>query len=160
MGLGEIVSRPYRAVHWHSKRAREGATAQFVDIDILALANEASKATIPRDRLALPPFSPAHRSSQTSGISIPDHVFEAVVQEWNQFSDQKVSGRISSSKGQSHYSEGRQRNVKLTQYERNKAARQACIEHYGSSCVVCGFNFESTYGSTVRMVLDLYTYTI
>lgn len=31
-------------------------------------------------------------------------------------------------------------------YERNKIARKKCIEHYGVTCVVCGFNFEKVYG--------------
>lgn len=31
-------------------------------------------------------------------------------------------------------------------YERNAAARRACIEHYGSRCRVCGFDFEAVFG--------------
>ena len=31
-------------------------------------------------------------------------------------------------------------------FERNLDARKKCIEHFGLSCIVCGFNFEKTYG--------------
>lgn len=46
--------------------------------------------------------------------------------------------------------EGALRRVVNSQYERNQAARQACIEHYGASCFVCGFSFEAAYGEFGR----------
>ena len=42
--------------------------------------------------------------------------------------------------------EGARVRVHADRYERDPAARAACIEHYGPRCVVCGFNFEATYG--------------
>jgi hypothetical protein len=36
--------------------------------------------------------------------------------------------------------------VVINAYERNPIARALCIAHYGSSCVVCGFNFGAAYG--------------
>lgn len=36
--------------------------------------------------------------------------------------------------------------VFVNRYERNRQARIKCIAHYGSRCVVCGFDFEKTYG--------------
>lgn len=36
--------------------------------------------------------------------------------------------------------------VVINAYERNPIARAQCIAHYGSSCVVCGFNFGAVYG--------------
>lgn len=44
------------------------------------------------------------------------------------------------------YWEGATRQVFVTTYERNGAARAACIRHFGYDCAVCGFNFGSTYG--------------
>ena len=37
--------------------------------------------------------------------------------------------------------------VNINSYERNYEARRRCIEHHGTSCCVCGFNFEETFGS-------------
>lgn len=36
--------------------------------------------------------------------------------------------------------------VVVNAYERNAIARKKCIEHYGPTCVVCGFNFGAVYG--------------
>ena len=33
-----------------------------------------------------------------------------------------------------------------TRYERDPAARRACIDAHGTSCVICGFDFEVVYG--------------
>jgi hypothetical protein len=46
------------------------------------------------------------------------------------------------------YREGSKRSVVVNSYERDPRARQACLDHYGTSCVVCGFDFERAYGET------------
>jgi 5-methylcytosine-specific restriction enzyme A len=43
------------------------------------------------------------------------------------------------------FREGAVYRVAVTAYERNPEARRACLAHYGASCVVCGFNFKTTY---------------
>lgn len=43
--------------------------------------------------------------------------------------------------------EGATRTVTVNAYERNPVARARCIEAYGSSCSVCGFDFGATYGA-------------
>jgi hypothetical protein len=42
--------------------------------------------------------------------------------------------------------EGATRKVTVNAYERNREARTACIRHWGTSCVVCGFSFGARYG--------------
>lgn len=44
------------------------------------------------------------------------------------------------------YREGSVRQVLVNAYERDRAARQACINHYGTACSVCGLVFEERYG--------------
>jgi 5-methylcytosine-specific restriction protein A len=44
------------------------------------------------------------------------------------------------------FPEGALRRVYVNAYERNPAARAACIAHYGPACVVCGFDFALVYG--------------
>lgn len=46
--------------------------------------------------------------------------------------------------------EGSRREITVNAYERNPDARRECIRHYGTSCVVCGFNFEEAYGEVGR----------
>ena len=43
--------------------------------------------------------------------------------------------------------EGAKTRVDVNRYERDPAARKACIDHYGAECQVCHFRFEETYGS-------------
>jgi hypothetical protein len=47
------------------------------------------------------------------------------------------------------YPEGATTLVMVNAYERNARARQACIDHYGFDCVVCGLNFEERYGDEI-----------
>jgi 5-methylcytosine-specific restriction protein A len=42
--------------------------------------------------------------------------------------------------------EGAKRTIIVNAYERNSKARQLCIEHYGTTCSVCNFEFEKKYG--------------
>ncbi|MND65181.1 HNH endonuclease [Agrobacterium tumefaciens] len=44
------------------------------------------------------------------------------------------------------YIEGALKEIKVNGYERDRRARQACIDHYGTDCQVCGLDFESRYG--------------
>ena len=45
------------------------------------------------------------------------------------------------------YTEGSVRRVEMNVYERDPAARQACIAHYGPACAICGLVFEDRYGA-------------
>jgi 5-methylcytosine-specific restriction protein A len=42
--------------------------------------------------------------------------------------------------------EGSTYSITVNRYERDPAARKACIAHYGAECSVCGFDFEAFYG--------------
>lgn len=42
--------------------------------------------------------------------------------------------------------EGSTRTVVVNSYERNPIARRRCIEAHGTSCCICGLNFEERYG--------------
>ena len=42
--------------------------------------------------------------------------------------------------------EGAKKSVTINVYERDAAARDKCIKHYGCCCMVCNFDFVSVYG--------------
>lgn len=42
--------------------------------------------------------------------------------------------------------EGSIRTITVNGYERNPAARWACVAHHGTRCCVCGFDFVAVYG--------------
>lgn len=52
--------------------------------------------------------------------------------------------------------EGATTTVTVTLYERSAVARRKCVEHYGCSCSVCGFSFESTYGELGRDYIHIH----
>jgi hypothetical protein len=43
------------------------------------------------------------------------------------------------------YLEGQVRRVSVNSYERNPDARARCLAHYGTACVICGFDFGNAY---------------
>lgn len=45
------------------------------------------------------------------------------------------------------YREGSVRQVLVNVYERDRVARQACIDHFGLACAACGLRFEERYGT-------------
>lgn len=44
------------------------------------------------------------------------------------------------------YTEGAVRTVVVNRYERDLKGRKACIQHYGATCTICGFDFAQVYG--------------
>ena len=42
--------------------------------------------------------------------------------------------------------EGAKTSISVNKYERNPEARRKCIQHYGTKCQVCGFDFKDKYG--------------
>ncbi len=45
------------------------------------------------------------------------------------------------------FKEGRERLVESRAFSRSSQARKECIKHHGSSCIICGFNFQDYYGN-------------
>lgn len=52
--------------------------------------------------------------------------------------------------------EGAKKKVTVNTFERNAAARQKCIEHYGYKCSVCGFDFVAEYGERGRNFIHVH----
>ena len=52
--------------------------------------------------------------------------------------------------------EGAKTRITVNAYERNSAARERCIAHYGPRCVICGFSFARRYGNAVREMVHVH----
>lgn len=63
---------------------------------------------------------------------------------------------VEDSNSQDIFLEGSARDYLTNTYERNHAARLRCIEHYGATCVICGFNFGEIYGDLVRNFIHVH----
>jgi 5-methylcytosine-specific restriction endonuclease McrA len=54
------------------------------------------------------------------------------------------------------YVEGAVRSILVNAYERNRRAREKCIQHYGRTCVVCGFDFRARYGQAAAGYIQIH----
>lgn len=59
--------------------------------------------------------------------------------------EQKTENKIDKLKN-NVFIEGEMKPVTLTKYERNKKAREACLEANGTACKICGIDFGTFYG--------------
>ena len=57
---------------------------------------------------------------------------------------------------ESEYLEGGKKQIIVNAYERNPEAREKCIEHYGPTCRICGFNFGKTYGDKYKKFIHIH----
>ena len=54
------------------------------------------------------------------------------------------------------YEEGSILDCHGTKYERNRKARQKCLDFYGYTCRVCGFDFEKKYGDIGHNFIEVH----
>lgn len=52
--------------------------------------------------------------------------------------------------------EGEINHVELDKYERNPAARKACLEAHGHACMICGFDFGKVYGEEFEGKIEVH----
>ena len=139
---GVVVEPPYEAPHWDASASKP---ALYVGVKVDALLDPEVDEILPRELLDEPYFSGMHWNTQSSGISVPEHVAQALEREWEKWLSE-VSSRQVTSPGSHKLSEGTAYDITLTGYERNREARRRCIAYYGSSCFVCGLDLGQTYG--------------
>ncbi|WNH12543.1 HNH endonuclease [Thalassobellus suaedae] len=82
----------------------------------------------------------------TSGASVIKG--RAVYDKWKRITENDFSETVFPNEVEKEveYSEGKTRHVIVNSYERNRQARQECIEHFGLNCQVCNFNFQEKFG--------------
>ena len=54
------------------------------------------------------------------------------------------------------YAEGARHERTGVRVERNRAAREACIRHYGTKCTVCGMEFGEKYGAQFEGIIEVH----
>lgn len=140
IGCGYISSRPYLLLHWDEEKASEGKSALRTDLLFKALSEKPIVSlSYLQDKYPNYTWTP-----QAGGLSVPDEIAEelfSLIQGNAQFRFEPIA-KAEIEK----YAEGKTRSVTYKTYDRSPAARQACINHFGYSCAVCGFNFEQAYG--------------
>ena len=144
---GRIEKDSFEDLHWDEEKSSLGETTNYVKIKYDILLNPDSDSILPRELLNMPPLSQMHWDTQMSGVQIPDHVASELEILWASFTNStSFSFPEEIEQTQDGIFEGAVSHVSVNAYERNQEARRKCIEHYGVTCQICGFNFEKRYG--------------
>jgi 5-methylcytosine-specific restriction protein A len=140
---GTFASEIYEDEHWE----RAGATTTYAQVTFDALLPIEDRLDV-ADLKALVPGVYWDRL-QGSGVLVPAPHDQALEQAWSrQLSDTPY--RTPGEYKPTTYEEGAVTRVEVNRYERDRAARAACIAHHGTTCVVCSFDFEAVYGRLGR----------
>lgn len=143
---GIIEQGSYKDLHWDSEKALVGQTTNFVQIQFDTLLVPKEEAILPRELLDTETLSKMHWDTQMSGVKILDDVAYELEKLWSIFRGSFSFSLPEELDDKDEYFEGAIKRISINAYERNLEARKKCIEHYGATCYICGFNFEKTYG--------------
>jgi len=149
---GTVVSPSLEDTHWEDPNK----TSQYVEYHINAIVNPETDKIITRSYLDSPPYSQMHWNIQGSGVRIPDEIAAALLVDWSHLVAAMPSAFPDDIDTTQTYFEGAQRIVVVNSYERNAVARKVCINHFGVSCVVCGFNFGMFYGEVGQGLIHVH----
>lgn len=145
---GWAISDSFEDGHWNEELASEGKTANYVQINFDTIVEP--EKCFPRKKLEKGIFAKMNWSPAASGITIKEEIAEKLEDEWAKFLGNPRIDRDNifpeEAETQQIFIEGAIKTVTVNYYERDKQARQVCINHYGLNCAVCGFNFEESYG--------------
>jgi 5-methylcytosine-specific restriction protein A len=154
VGSGWVISAPVEMKHWDDSQAEAGKTALFVEgaFDVLSY-----EPLVRESELFNPPFDSMNWFPQASGVQIPSQVATALEVLWHK----RAQGELAENEIATAelFLEGRPRQFVLNHYERNRAARQACINHYGPRCVCCDCEFGLRYGPAADGLIHVHHLT-
>ncbi|MCZ2390638.1 MAG: HNH endonuclease [Acidobacteria bacterium] len=146
MASGQALARPDYDDHWDEDRDDQ---ILYVNVRFDTLLAPEEDGVLPLEQLQNGLLGEVNWSTRTSGISIEPRASALLEDLWYEFLEERgqapalIPEEIPSP---AQFFEGASRTISVNAYERNGNARKACIEHYGESCVVCGFNFAAKYG--------------
>ncbi len=153
---GKVVDGPREGLHWDAEKAKAGKRAMFVLVQFDTLLNPETDAILPRKMLNEPRFSQMHWDTQMSGVIIADDIARELERAWADFLAHPRDALPEQVKNAGAFLEGATRQISVNSYERNPEARRKCVEHYGATCVVCGFNSAATYGQVSEGIIHVH----
>lgn len=149
MAAGHAVSKVQEGPHWNTQAREQGKTALHIRVRFETLLDP-DKGIFPRARLMTGVYAKINWSPQASGRLIPNDIAARLEKDWAQFLGRPVPPKMivyaEEAEVDEAYYEGAKKQIWVNVYERSTAAREACIQHYGHNCFICGFNFEERYG--------------
>ncbi|MEW5913176.1 MAG: HNH endonuclease [Thermodesulfobacteriota bacterium] len=147
MASGYAESAPYKEEHWDESHNDE---ALYVDVRFDSLLNPEQDGVLPLSRLKGGKLAEVNWPTRISGISVPSEAASQLENLWLSFLEERGQSPIVIPEEVTTpglYGEGAVRRIAVNAYERDPRARKACMEHYGTMCLACGFDFGATYGA-------------
>jgi 5-methylcytosine-specific restriction protein A len=142
VGSGRAVSIAHKDLHFDEARAKKNNLANYVSIEWESLVEVENRLKI---EVLLKEFPEVYwKNLAASGFKVDEKIDEKLVNRWFQHIG---LDRPNFPDEVSTYVEGTSTTVSVNRYERNPAARDECIAHFGAKCAVCGFVGQKTYGS-------------
>ena len=139
IGRGITLREPYPDTHWSKEGRKDSALYVEVEFDSLS-----ATPVIPLP--ALRELSPTFTwTPQASGVEIPTDLGDALETAWAAVPS-FVTCLPEELDPREPFIEGRGRMVLVNAHERSREARDACVQHHGSDCAVCGLDFGEKYG--------------
>ena len=143
VGSGTAASIAHKNLHWDKSRAKKNKLANYVSINWVSLVEVENRL---KTEILLREFPQvAWNNLVASGVKVDYKIDEKLVNRWFQhigLDRPKFPDEVST------YVEGTSTTVSVNRYERNPAARDECIAHFGAKCAVCGFVGKQTYGTS------------
>ncbi len=150
IGCGYVSSMPYLLPHWNKVKAAAGEETLRTDLLFKCLSMDP---IVSLD--SLQERYPQHYwTPQSSGSSISDDIaleLFSLIQK-----DENLEFTPISEREVRLYAEGKAKVVSYRTYDRSPAARQACIEHHGYDCCVCGFSFEEEFSDLGKNYIEVH----
>lgn len=146
IGSGKIVSRPESGPH-HSDPRR--GPQMYARIRWDYVVNGSKKAVvIARSKLDGAPFRKQRWSNQNPAILIKPEVAAALERLWAETIGTATGARIGEEAlGDAVHVEGGRLQIYVNRFERDRQAREQCIDHFGCKCSVCEIALETVYGA-------------
>lgn len=150
VGYGYCISDSFQDEHWED----EDKMANYVNIEFKYLINPVinPELIIRQDFLKLK-FPTQHWSPQGSGTSIKEEIIPELLKMFPPSEIEEIEEEIDDEKA---FIEGKRFQVLANQFERNKAARELCLNMHGYTCKVCKFNFEKVYGKIGKTYIHVH----
>ena len=149
IGSGYVTSKVMQKPHFIQSRAERGETQNCVDIVFEVLSGNPIISEHELDlksQIRLEELKWINWFPQSSGITIPDSIVGALEGIWRERTNRGADLDSRQLLTDVLYLEGKRLLKEYSYTERNYKARNKCIEIYGYTCYVCGFNFKKKYG--------------
>jgi 5-methylcytosine-specific restriction protein A len=143
LASGTFVSAVFEREHFDEDKARQGRVALRADILFEQMVDPNTVLRV--EHIATGPLADVYWATPASGIGI-DAAAQELARLWEGHLRRRqwtIPDEVSSD---ATYVEGAVEVIRVNRYERDPAARAACLAHWGTRCLVCKFDFGAVYG--------------